>query len=317
MKTQHQSWWIWAITAGDAGLVGALWPDLRALRAEVGDLERWTATAGVDAVAATVVSGALWLAAAWTAAGLIATLAGALPNGVGRLADRIGRMLLPAVVYRTVAGAAGLGVLLAPAAAGAFGTSGGGAKPGGGSATTSAAAWPQHAVVQETVPGTPPPRATSADAVRRATAAAVPSMSAPLPAPGWPQDTELPAPSWPTADPASPVPVSLSTPPAAAPPVTGPPSAAPPVARPPAAAQPVAGPPPAARPGDAVVVVPGDSLWLLAATRLGPAAPAAAVAESWPQWYRANRAVIGADPDLLRPGQVLRVPADPSATPSP
>ena len=62
---------------------------------------------------------------------------------------------------------------------------------------------------------------------------------------------------------------------------------------------------------DAVVVAPGDSLWLLAATRLGPAARAAAVAEAWPQWYFANRAVIGADPDLLVPGQVLHVPAGP------
>lgn len=57
------------------------------------------------------------------------------------------------------------------------------------------------------------------------------------------------------------------------------------------------------------VVQPGDSLWNLVAAELGPEATAAAVAERWPQWYAANHAVIGADPDLLVPGQVLRVPA--------
>ncbi|MBT9255889.1 hypothetical protein KMZ32_10425 [Phycicoccus sp. MAQZ13P-2] len=60
---------------------------------------------------------------------------------------------------------------------------------------------------------------------------------------------------------------------------------------------------------DAVVVHRGDSLWTLAAHHLGPGATDAEVARAWPRWYAANRAVIGADPDLLLPGQVLRVPA--------
>ena len=61
--------------------------------------------------------------------------------------------------------------------------------------------------------------------------------------------------------------------------------------------------------GDAVVVVaPGDSLWSLAASRLGPGAPPAAVDRRWPRWYAANRAAIGPDPDLLLPGVRLRVP---------
>jgi nucleoid-associated protein YgaU len=34
------------------------------------------------------------------------------------------------------------------------------------------------------------------------------------------------------------------------------------------------------------------------------------VAASWPRWYAANRRVIGADPDLILPGQILRPPAD-------
>ncbi len=59
---------------------------------------------------------------------------------------------------------------------------------------------------------------------------------------------------------------------------------------------------------DAVVVHRGDSLWTLAARHLGPGASDVEVARAWPRWYDANRAVIGADPDLLLPGQVLRVP---------
>jgi nucleoid-associated protein YgaU len=61
-----------------------------------------------------------------------------------------------------------------------------------------------------------------------------------------------------------------------------------------------------------VVVRPGDSLWALAEAslrRAGTAAPTdRAVAQAWPQWWSANRAVIGDDPDLLLPGTVLRPP---------
>jgi len=60
-----------------------------------------------------------------------------------------------------------------------------------------------------------------------------------------------------------------------------------------------------------VVVREGDSLWSIAAAELGPGASAAAIAERWPQWYAANAPVIGSDPDLIQPGQVLHAPADP------
>ena len=57
-----------------------------------------------------------------------------------------------------------------------------------------------------------------------------------------------------------------------------------------------------------VVVTPGDSLWTIAAHHLGPFATDVEIAASWPSWYRANRQVIGADPHLLLPGQLLQVP---------
>lgn len=52
----------------------------------------------------------------------------------------------------------------------------------------------------------------------------------------------------------------------------------------------------------------GDSLWLIAAHRLDADATAAQIAADWPRWYRANRSVVGADPALIRPGEVLRTP---------
>jgi nucleoid-associated protein YgaU len=58
----------------------------------------------------------------------------------------------------------------------------------------------------------------------------------------------------------------------------------------------------------AVVVRAGDCLWSIAQRPLGPAATPAAVASSWPRWWSANRDVIGPDPGLLHPGQLLRAP---------
>jgi nucleoid-associated protein YgaU len=63
------------------------------------------------------------------------------------------------------------------------------------------------------------------------------------------------------------------------------------------------------RVADEVVVRRGDTLWDIAARQLGPDASAADVAAEWPRWHRANREVIGSDPDLLLPGQRLVPPA--------
>lgn len=61
-----------------------------------------------------------------------------------------------------------------------------------------------------------------------------------------------------------------------------------------------------------VVVRSGDTLWGLAERSLPEGASPADVAAAWPRWYRANHAVIGDDPDLLRPGQHLVAPWDAS-----
>jgi Tfp pilus assembly protein FimV len=66
-----------------------------------------------------------------------------------------------------------------------------------------------------------------------------------------------------------------------------------------------------------VTVHPGDSLWGIAANeeqrRLGRSPQAGEVARAWPRWYVANRDVVGADPDVIRPGQRLTAPRDAEA----
>ncbi|WP_284762278.1 LysM domain-containing protein [Arthrobacter sp. efr-133-R2A-63] len=57
-----------------------------------------------------------------------------------------------------------------------------------------------------------------------------------------------------------------------------------------------------------VVVKRGDSLWSIAARQLGPMASDVDIALHWPKWYATNRNVIGDDPGLLIPGQILQPP---------
>ncbi|MBF4993676.1 hypothetical protein ITX31_06085 [Arthrobacter gandavensis] len=63
---------------------------------------------------------------------------------------------------------------------------------------------------------------------------------------------------------------------------------------------------------DAVTVTAGDTLWGLAAARLGPLATDHEIAEYWPAWHETNLRVIGPDPHRLLPGQVLAVPPPPA-----
>jgi hypothetical protein len=73
---------------------------------------------------------------------------------------------------------------------------------------------------------------------------------------------------------------------------------------------------------DAHVVVRGDCLWDIAADRLrvaGATPTDAEIAVAVEAWWSANSAVIGPDPDLILPGQVLHAPnpapIDPSEEP--
>jgi nucleoid-associated protein YgaU len=60
------------------------------------------------------------------------------------------------------------------------------------------------------------------------------------------------------------------------------------------------------------VVRSGDTLWGIAATVLGTDDPRR-IARYWPRIHRANRSVVGPNPDLIRPGQILDLPEEPGS----
>lgn len=59
----------------------------------------------------------------------------------------------------------------------------------------------------------------------------------------------------------------------------------------------------------AYTVQPGDSLWDISQQLLGPGATAREINQTWQLIYRDNRTTIGANPNRLVPGQVLRIPS--------
>jgi LysM domain len=113
--------------------------------------------------------------------------------------------------------------------------------------------------------------------------------------------SDLPAPAW--AAPTTPRSLDPVARPAVQPALPAP-------TRPPADVHLVTAAPASGRAAEEDVVVRrGDTLWSIAARHLAPEASTEQIARSWPRWYAVNREVIGPDPDLIRPGQVLRPPA--------
>jgi nucleoid-associated protein YgaU len=258
------------LVVADAAVLVGARPDLRRVGLTVGHPRAAAAAFGVDGALGPVVTALLWVAAAWLAFGLLAAAAARLPGAPGRWGIRAGRALLPRALSGLVAGSVGAGVFLAPAAALAAGPSAPPRPPAAGAATVASPSTP----ATPSTPASPSPPATpSTPATTPTTAAAA------EPSPAWPvQPASTPAPVWPTGP---------ST--AAGPPPAGP------------ARSTGSGP---------VTVGAGDSLWTIAGRRLGSSPSPARIAAAWPRWFAANRAVIGADPDLIHPGQVLRPPAD-------
>jgi hypothetical protein len=236
-----------AVAVGDGVLLGAVRPRFAPALAVLAHPHAALARSGADGALLPVLSALVWSAAAWLGLGLLAAAASGLPGLAGRAGALVARLLLPRAARAVLAGSAGLGVLLAPVAAGA-------------------APAPHPA---------PAPAATP-------------------PAPAWPVPSSTSAartpPAWPVARSSAPPSPAASAPPAS-----------------------TASPERASRPaGDRVTVRPGDSLWAITARRLGSRATPARVAAEWPRWFAANHAVIGDDPDLIRPGQELAPPARPA-----
>ena len=70
-------------------------------------------------------------------------------------------------------------------------------------------------------------------------------------------------------------------------------------------------------PRQRVVVEPGDNLWSLCHDHAGRRTATQDVARLVERTYRANRREIGPDPDLIHPGQRLRIPQQRPHPPTP
>ena len=242
---------------------------------EVVSVGRWRERLEVDPTQALALAAesALWLLLAWLAAGVVLCALAELPGRVGAAGAAAARVVTPALLRRVVEVLLGAGLTVGLAAPGA-----GACPPAApGSAASAGVAHDERSWQSVAAQRLPPP---------------IPPAGR-LPPPGEPEGRPR--------RPALPAPAPQLAPPAGPAVTTGPAGVAPapraPVTR-------------AARDAAADVVVrPGDCLWSLARHALGPGATDAAIAATWPRWWHANAAVIGAEPDLLRPGQHLRPPA--------
>lgn len=279
----------------------------------------------VGAVAVLVAIAVTWLLATWSGLVCLAALGARLPGFAGAVARRVLVSITPAVVRRVVLAAVGVSIAAGLAACG---SSAAAATPPSGTPTSAIVSsapmlgstvtpgvsvdldWPVTAAAEHpgesaradrTTPPAPSPTALSP------TAAAVSTTATP------------PTPEKGTSAPPTATPTGMTRPPTEpGPSMTGasaatrnptPHSTARPGPVAPTAAPGGAGPAPIAMDAAAGVIVrPGDSLWSIAAAQLPAGATARQIDAMWRAWYRANLDVIGPNPNLVIPGQVLQAP---------
>lgn len=127
------------LAAADVGVLVGCRTDAAHTASHLHAPAAWIADAGSDVAAAQAAGAVLWVIALWLAVGMGAAFAQHLPGRLGRAADAVARSVLPGAVYRVVAGAAGLGIVLAPAIA--TGVEAAAAQPAAAS-TVTPPAWP-------------------------------------------------------------------------------------------------------------------------------------------------------------------------------
>ncbi|MCW2658724.1 MAG: hypothetical protein JWR06_2917, partial [Jatrophihabitans sp.] len=234
-----------ALACADVGVLVLLRPAPARLAQDLAAPQAWLAQVGPDRAAATLAGAGLWLAAVWIGFGFLCAAMSRLPGVAGRISGRACRVVLPRVLRRVIVGSAGLGVFLAPVAAGAE------------SATVA------------------PPIATAVPAPVWPVDAADPSPArspASLPAPTWPAGTAATTSGTPTSGQPSrsassphPAPTRRTSTPTSTPAPTHPPTSPTHPKSGSSGPRPSHGAPGAGR----VRVHAGDSLWLLSAHRLG------------------------------------------------
>lgn len=255
----------------------------------------------LDAWLSTAATVGLWICLGWLLVGFTVALLAEAPGAVGRSCSHLAERISPRIIRRLAGGVIGL-VFAIVSVAGA-GTATGATTASEGSGWPSQPAHPGHTALSR-----------------------LPSLDRPALALGWPGGTSEPQPTLlprlPTAMPHSPTTLPrLPTAPAQ------PSAASQPGSAHPASIQPGSGRPDSGRPDSGqrndsdsgspderpardrtMIVVPGDTLWDIAARELGGEPSNREIAVRWPRWYATNRSVIGPDPDLILPGQRLLPP---------
>ncbi|HET7305300.1 MAG TPA: LysM peptidoglycan-binding domain-containing protein [Segeticoccus sp.] len=222
--------------------------------------------------AVVVIAGALaTLVLGWLALLLALTTCAALPGALGRLARRLMLRVAPSWAPRLSAAVLGVVVVTATGTAAAHAAAPRATPAGAGGPIAG------FTTISRVVAGAPDPSFGAPAAGRDAAAGLDAAAGSAAPEPGWT------APRPPRRHPADQAALVTSAP----------------------------------RPGwapedepEQQVVRRGDSLWSIAARHLGPDATPSRIAAEWPRWYAANRHLIGDDPGLIVPGQVLQAPAD-------
>lgn len=276
--------WIWLLTGSIAavlvlrlllGLAAASWP-----------LAGPGGPASVDEILTGIIAWAGCFLAAWLCLGSLATVLAASPGAVGTMCGQVAEQITPTLVRK------GISVLI--------GTSLGTVVLPTGSAGGRVLLRADTQVNQVAAPVTPGPGFTAAASSTSPTVPPDPGFAATTSSPGLDRDPNhhpdtqashsarpapAPDPRWRPAGPGASVDAESSR---------------------------LLAPPPRVTSAgiEAMTVRRGDSLWSIAARNLGSDATDAEIARAWPQWYAVNRDVIGANPDLIIPGQQLRPPTE-------
>ncbi len=273
--------------AADVSTLVLTTPTARRLPGHLRDAHQWLAQAGADGAAVSLAAAALWLIALWVGMALLCAVAASAPGRLGSAGQAVARRVMPRAVRVVVLGSIGLAVAGNPGFAQA--------STNGPSAGFSVGVSAGHTTAGDSAGGGGGGGGESAhadDSTGVAASVQLASLSrAGNVAIGWPRTdastSATPRIGWP-ATPATP-----------AAPSHGKPSRHPAPQR-----------RSHSRPGGPVTVAPGDSLWLIAAHRLGPTATQAEIAAAWPEWYATNHVVIGPDPNHIEPRQLLSTPPD-------
>ncbi len=230
----------------------------------------------LDALLVLVVSVLAWACFVWLALGTLLMALSVLPGALGSACGALGERLTPAVYRRAARVALGLSVAAGPVL---------GALPAGAATVDQPT---RAAAAAQLLPGLERPGSVESQ-VRGAMQ--LPDLDRPA---GGEVAEQLPMPDRPISD------RSDSSPDRAGLPNPERPQTRDPVTRAPL------------RNVDAhqqIVVKRGDNLWNIARDHLPPGASSVEINQAWHRWYDANRQVIGDNPDLILPGQVLTPPS--------